>query len=252
MESLPRPPSPLLAISEAPRAALDACRLIPGMRRLVRESPRGDGHPVLVVPGYGASDVATAPLRRFLNQIGYTAVALEAGRNVESAENRIRSVDDASRFREQFVEILVKRLEEVFESQGRRVTLIGWSMGGLYAFDASQKAAAITRGVVTLGAPFGDLRGTSIFELMRRLSGSKLPIEEQDFSGWLEKACAPSVPTTVIYSESDGIVGRDTARRLASSARLRFESVDSSHLSLSFNTEVFTQIAKALAEDTQL
>ena len=219
------------------------------MRRLVRQLARGDDLPVLVVPAYGASDTATAPLRYFLRQLGYTAFALEAGRNVEAVENRIRSVDDASRFRDQFVEVVVARLQEISETTGERVTLIGWSMGGLYAFDASQRAPGITRGVITLGAPFGDLRGTSVFNLMRRLSGSSVPLEEQDFDGWSRKACAPAVPTTVIYSRRDGIVGEDIAR-LPESEMLQSVPVDSSHLGLSFNTEVLAQIARALAENS--
>ena len=249
MGTVPTPPSPLLALAEAPRAAIDAWRLIPGLRRLVRQLARGDGHPVLVVPGYGASDTATAPLRHFLNQLGYAAFALEAGRNVEGAENRIRSVDDASRFREQFVDIVVERLLAIFESTREHVTLIGWSMGGLYAFDASQKAPEVTRGVITLGAPFGDLRGTSVFNLMRRLSGSSVPLETQDFNGWLQKTRAPAVPTTVIYSDRDGIVGKDIAKP-TESALLKSVLVDSSHLSLSFNPDVLREVAKALAENT--
>jgi dienelactone hydrolase len=214
----------------------------------MRHLDKGDGHPVLVVPGYGASDRATAPLRYFLNQIGYTAFALEAGRNVEGAEDRIRSVDDASRFRDQLVEVVVDRVREIFESTTERVTLIGWSMGGLHAFDASQKAPEVTRGVITMGAPFGDLRGTSVFNLMRRLSGSAVPLEEQDFDGWLQKACAPAVPTTVIYSDRDGIVGKDIAK-LPESEMLQSILVDSSHLGFNFNTDVLAQIARVLAEN---
>lgn len=249
MEAIPTPPSLLLALSEAPRAARDAWRLVPGMRRLVRELDRGDGHPVLVVPGYGASDGATGPLRYFLNRLGYTAFALEAGRNVEGAGNRIRSVDDASRFRDRLVDIVVERVRGISESTAEPVTLIGWSMGGLYAFDASQRLPEFTRGVITMGAPFGDLRGTSVFNLMRRLSGSAVPLEEQDFEGWLQKACAPVVPTTVIYSDRDGIVGEEIAG-LPESELLQSVRVDSGHLGFSFNTDVLGQIARVLAENT--
>jgi pimeloyl-ACP methyl ester carboxylesterase len=199
----------------------------------------------LVLPGYGAADGSTALLRFFLKKIGYRPFALEAGRNVEGMENRIQSVDDATRFRERLVDLTVKRIHEVHAMTSEPVSLIGWSMGGLYALDASRHLPEITRQVITLGSPFGDPRGTSLFTLMRRLSGSEVPIEEQDFDGWLDKASAPSVPTSVIYSERDGIVGSDIAR-LPESPLTKHVQVDSSHVAFAFSVSALAEVAAAL------
>ncbi|MBT8075074.1 MAG: alpha/beta hydrolase, partial [Gammaproteobacteria bacterium] len=166
-----------------------------GLGRLIRDHSGGDGHPVLVLPGYGAADGSTAVLRFFLRRIGYRPFGLEAGRNFEGLENQIQSVDDATRFREQLVDLTVTRIREVHAMTREPVSLIGWSMGGLYALDASRHLPDITRRVITLGSPFGDPRGTSLFTLMRRLSGSEVPIELQNFDTWLDKATAPVVPT---------------------------------------------------------
>lgn len=247
MNAVPTPPPLALALSEVPRAGIDSLRLVASIGRLIRSHNRGDDHPVLVLPGYGAADGSTAVLRFFLKRIGYRTFALEAGRNIEDHGNRIRSVDDASRFREQLVDVAVGRVREIHEATQEPVSLIGWSMGGLYALDASRHVPEITRRVITLGAPFGDLRGTSVFNLMRRLSGSQVSIDEQDFDGWLDKARAPAVPTRVIYSERDGIVGRDIAM-LPDSPLLRAVPVNSSHLGFTLNVDALEQIAAALAE----
>jgi pimeloyl-ACP methyl ester carboxylesterase len=245
MNPLPSPPPLGLALSELPRATFESLRLVSSLDRLIRDHSGGDGHPVLVLPGYGAADGSTATLRFFLKRIGYRPFALAAGRNVEGVEDRIKSVDDATRFRERLVELTVERVREVHATTGEPVSLIGWSMGGLYALDASRHMPDITRRVITLGSPFGDPRGTSLFKLMRRLSGSTVPIETQDFGGWLDKAAAPAVPTSVIYSERDGIVGTDIAR-LPESPLTQHVQVDSSHLAFALNARALEAVAVAL------
>lgn len=249
MNAVPTPPPVTLALSELPRATAESLRLMSGLGRLIRDHKGGDGHPVLVLPGYGAADGSTAVLRFFVRKIGYRPFALEAGRNVEGMENRIQSVDDATRFRERLVGLTVERIREVHAMTGEPVSLIGWSMGGLYALDASRQVPDITRQVITLGSPFGDLRGTSMFTLMRRLSGSTVPIEEQDFDGWLDKAAAPAVPTSVIYSERDGIVSSAIAR-LPASPLTREVKVDSSHLAFALNVRALAEVAAALRGDS--
>ena len=156
MNAVPNPPPLNLALSELPRATVESLRLMSGLGRLTRDHSGGDGHPVMVPPGYGAADGSTAALRFFLKRIGYRPFALEAGRNVEGMENRIQSVDDATRFRERLVDLTVERIREIHTMTGESVSLIGWSMGGLYALDASRHLPDITRRVITLGSPFGD------------------------------------------------------------------------------------------------
>ena len=102
------------------------------------------------------------------------------------------------------------------------------------------------RQVITLGSPFGDPRGTSLFMLMRRLSGSTVPLEEQDFDSWLDKAAAPTVPTRVIYSKRDGIVGTDIAR-LPESPFTEHVQVDSSHVAFALNPRALGAVAESLA-----
>jgi pimeloyl-ACP methyl ester carboxylesterase len=145
-------------------------------------------------------------------------------------------------------------VERLADSLGEPISLVGWSMGGLFAFDAAQQVPAAVRGVVTLGSPFGDPRGTAMWNLMRRLSGSDVPVEEQDFSTWLaphpSATEADRVPTTIVYSARDGIVGTEVARMQgvrADDDRVRYRQVESSHLGFTVNLEVFRTLAEVLA-----
>ncbi len=246
MKSVPMPPRIGLTLTEIPRAALESMRLITGYERLVREHRGGDGHPVLVLPGYGAADGSTRILRNFLKRIGYQTHALALGRNVEDGTDRIQSVDDALRFREKMVGLVVQRIQAIYHETGEPVSLVGWSMGGLYALDASRTLPDITRQVITLGTPFGDPRGTAMFNVMRRLNRSTVPLDQQDFEGWLAKASQPEVPTTVIYSDRDGIVGEQVSR-LPDSRQTRHARVDSTHLAFAVNPTALDAVAKTLA-----
>jgi pimeloyl-ACP methyl ester carboxylesterase len=94
---------------------------------------------VLVLPGYGGADGSTAILRHLLKPIGYCPYALNLGRNLESSAERIKSVDDATRFRNNMTDAVIDRVESIYEQTGQPVSLLGWSMDGLYALDASHR-----------------------------------------------------------------------------------------------------------------
>jgi pimeloyl-ACP methyl ester carboxylesterase len=246
MTPIPRPPSLGLLLTEFPRASYESLRMLGGMGRLVeRHRAAGRGQPVLVLPGYGAADGSTAVLRYFLKRIGFDVFALALGRNVEKAENRIRSIDDATFFREQMAQLVVERIFEIHQQAGEAVSMVGWSMGGLYALDASKSVPELVRQVVTMGSPFGDPRGTTLFTPMRRLSGSTVPLEEQNFEAWLEKAKAGEVPTKVLYSLRDGIVGEPVAR-LSESPMVEHHEVRSSHIGFAVNLQAMDRVAKTL------
>ena len=89
-------------------------------------APRGDGHPVLTLPGFLASDLSMAPMRRYLTELGYDPHAWRMGRNVGGIA-RLRSA-------------LRKRLAEIYQTGGRKVSIVGWSLGGVYARDLALQA----------------------------------------------------------------------------------------------------------------
>jgi pimeloyl-ACP methyl ester carboxylesterase len=250
MPIAPRRPELHHTLTELPRAGLDAARLATGFRKLVAEVPRGDGRPVLVLPSYGLGDYGMAPLRRFLGLIGYQAPLSGIDLNLDRGDLRIRRIEDAARFRSHQVDRVVARIEEIHTETGEKPSLVGWSMGGLFALDASQQVPTIVSRVVTLGSPFGDPRGTAMWSIMRWLSGSDVPVDQQDFSPWLDQASLKTaeVPVTVLYSEMDGIVGKEVAR-VHEHRAVRHQLVASSHMGFATNPDVFREIAGALASN---
>jgi hypothetical protein len=157
-------------------------------------------------------------------------------------------VEDAVAFRESMAEKVVLRLEQIYVASKQPVTLIGWSLGGLYALDASLIKPEWTRQVITLGAPFGDPRGTAAFKLLRRLNGSQVPIEEQDFSLWNTKCELPEdyqIPVKVLRSDRDGIVGQGISQ-LKQHPCVENIPVDSSHIGFAVNPRVLSVIAKII------
>ena len=125
---------------------------------LLLRAPRGDGHPVLTLPGFLASDLSMAPMRRYLSELGYDAQAWRMGRNIGGvARMRVALLD---------------RLTEIHRDSGRKVSIVGWSLGGVYARDLALQAPDMVRYVVTLGSPFaGDVRATNATRLYEALSG---------------------------------------------------------------------------------
>ncbi|MEM9519043.1 MAG: alpha/beta hydrolase [Actinomycetota bacterium] len=194
-------------------------------------TPDGDGHTVLVAPGLLATDRSTWLLRRFLNDKGYDARGWGLGRNVGSIE--------------QF-DALTVRIGALADESGRRVTVIGWSLGGVGARYAAAQRPDNVRQIITLGSPFRvDPRDKAFFPAYSRLSG----VTRADFTR--ERLAAvmetPVVPTTSIASRNDGIVSLDEARQPVGPLAETIE-VGGSHIGLSRNADVLCIIAQRLAQ----
>src|SRR6202051_1129954 len=124
-------------------------------------APRGDGHPVLTLPGFLASDLSMAPMRRYLSELGYDCYAWRMGRHTGGI-SRMRAA-------------LRDRLPEIHTSTSRKVSLVGWSLGGVYARDLALQAPEMVRYVITLGSPFAnDVRATNATRLYEALSGGAI------------------------------------------------------------------------------
>jgi len=157
----------------------------PWLRRL----PMGDGHPVLVFPGLGAHDFTTLPLRRFLEQRGYVAYPWKQGFNFGPRDGVLQGCRD--------------QVEAIFKQHQCPLSLIGWSLGGVYARELAKEMPDRTRCVITLGTPFtGHPRATNAWRIYEMMSGQS--VEDEAVIAQVRQA--PPVPTTSIYSRSDGIV----------------------------------------------
>jgi pimeloyl-ACP methyl ester carboxylesterase len=229
-----------------PRAMTEVSLMLTGSR-FVLDAPRGDGRPVLVIPGYLADDLNMYPLRWFLKRIGYTPLPWLLGRNVEPRSIRFQRIEDAAQFRRDMEEKLLRRVDDIVESYGEPVSIVGWSMGGLYANTVALHAPDKVRQVITLGTPYGDPRGTIMWNIMRLINRGGVAEHEQDFASWAQSENQPErrVPTTVIYSTSDGVVAPEAAM-LDDHPFVEHIAVPSSHIGFACNPLVWQAIAKSL------
>ena len=170
------------------RAPWEFAALLAAMPWL-KSLPVGDGHPVIVFPGLGAADMTTAPLRSLLESLGYSAYPWKQGFNFGP--------------RNGVLEGCRQLVQHTAERHGCKVSLVGWSLGGVYAREMAKELPALARCVITLGTPFaGHPRATNAWRFYEMVSGQSVHDAEL-----LDRIRAmPDVPTTSIYSKTDGIV----------------------------------------------
>ena len=225
-----RPPSLLLMLAEA-RSVLEfnsSLLLSP----LLMQARKGDGHPVLALPGFLASDLSMAPMRRYLKELGYDAYAWNMGRNFGGVASRRDALRDL--------------LRRIHEATGRKVSIIGWSLGGVYARDLAVQMPDLVRSIITLGSPFADdIRATNATRLYELLSG-----EVVDGIPEIRAAIAGDmpVPATSIYSRTDGIVNWRTTQLRPSATAENIEVHLASHVGLGVNPAALWAIADRLAQ----
>ncbi len=212
---------------------------------VLKRLPRGDGHTIMTLPGFMGADGSTAQLRRFLNRQGYRAVPWGLGRN--AAEVRSQNIDDFLAHRAQMEEVIAGLVEREYLASGRKVTLIGWSLGGLYAVAVAHRCPQWVRQAITLGTPFGDPRGTAIYTIMGNLYDND--VDEAALQRWVShtyRGGELKVPVLALFSESDGIVGPGIARCEGDPRYVTNMAVMASHVGFPFNPLVFAVIANHL------
>jgi hypothetical protein len=245
------PPKLRHSIMEFGRVILEigcSAALSPVLKRL----PRGDGHTVMTIPGFMGGDGSTAALRKFLNQRGYHAIPWGLGRN--TSEERPTSLDDFIDHRMGLENQIAQRLEKEFNRCGRKISLIGWSLGGLYSVALAHRFPQWIRQVITLGTPYGDPRGTALYNVMGRLYDNEVEVDEAALLRWTThtyRGGQLQVPVLALYSESDGIVGPGIAHCQGDPRYVTNMAVVASHVGFPFNPIVFAVIANHMVEPEQ-
>lgn len=199
-------------------------------------SPRGDGHPVLVLPGLGTTDSSTHYIRNFLEGLGYDAQPWNQGRNMGP-----RAGIDA------MITSLVDRVEKISANAGgNQVSIVGWSLGGIYAREIAKKSPDLVRQVITLGTPFkGTANSTNAARLYELLSKDKSHRNPEIIRQISEP---PPVPFTSIYSKTDGVVSWKCSLENEGDNRENIEIPGASHLGLGHNPITMYVIANRLAQ----
>lgn len=209
-------------------AALAATRRMAGW-------PLGDGHPVLVIPGFLAGPFSTRLLRDVLRRLGYRVYDWGLGYNMG--------------YRGSMKETLPARLRHIRErADGRKVSIIGWSAGGIYARELARAFPDDVRSVITLGSPFrGNHRASTAWKVWRLVNRGSEATEAVSEQAQRRRDEPLRVPTTCIYSKSDGIVAWQTCTSLPAPKTENIE-VHCSHLGYGHHVETLLVIADRLAQ----
>ncbi|HEY0845539.1 MAG TPA: alpha/beta hydrolase [Noviherbaspirillum sp.] len=197
---------------------------------ILRNAPKGDGHPVLVFPGLVTGDFSTLVLRNYIAGLGYASYAWELGLNLGP--------------RPGIVERCLERVRNLSEEHDEPVSLIGWSLGGIYAREIAKLVPDAVRLVITLGTPFaGSPKATNAWRLYELTSGQRLA-DDARIANLRE---TPPVPTTSIYSRTDGVVAwRCSVEQ--ETARSENIEVHASHCGMGMNPAALYAVADRLAQ----
>jgi pimeloyl-ACP methyl ester carboxylesterase len=226
-------PNWMLLGSEPIRAAFEYAR----MRSMdFAALPRGDGHPVVIFPGLAANRTSIAPLLRLCTGLGYAASDWGRGLNTGPRGDVQAWLDD-----------LAQHVEQLTAAHTGTMSLIGWSLGGIYAREVAKRLTGRVRQVITVGTPFaGKAEHTNAAWIYRLLNG-RAPVFDDDLMTRLRTP--PDVPTTSVFSRSDGIVAWQACTQGGRGARhIENIEVSGSHCGLGWNTRVFAVIADRLRQ----
>jgi alpha-beta hydrolase superfamily lysophospholipase len=207
-------------------------------RRAISEMaqwPRGDGHPVLVLPGFLAGAASTQFLRQALRRLGYRAYDWRLGTNLGIRPGMIKQ--------------LPARLDEIrARNDGRKVSVIGWSAGGIFARELARARPGDVRMVITLGSPIrGNQQATHAWRMWRLLNRKPQARQVVSEAARIAREEPLQVPTTCIYSKSDGIVAWQCCLSRPAAETENIE-VRSTHLGYGHNVETLRVIADRLAQ----
>jgi pimeloyl-ACP methyl ester carboxylesterase len=214
------------------RAPLEFGSIVPAWP-LLQRAPAGDGHSVLVFPGLAASDPSTFPLRGYLSTLKYKTEGWSQGLNFGPRDGVLESAR--------------RNLEDAYSKSGRKVSLVGWSLGGVYARELAKQLPGKVRCVITLGTPFsGPPKSTNAWRIYELASGNDINVEQAKY----DLHVAPPVPTTSIFSRTDGIVAWRGSVQDAAFGHERVENIEvvASHIGMGVNPSAWWAVADRLAQ----
>lgn len=206
----------------------------------LKRAPSGDGHPVMVLPGFLASDMSTKPIRSFLKRKGYQSHGWKLGRNLGTHIVGGEQV---------LSDKLINRVIELSVIHDAKVSLVGWSLGGILARELARIIPDCVRQVITLGSPFNGPHGSSpaaegLFELINgKVAQSNPEVLQQMF-------VPPPVPSSALYSKTDGVAHWQACINHQIEPHHQAENIQvrGSHTGLGHNPQVVWIIANRLAQ----
>jgi pimeloyl-ACP methyl ester carboxylesterase len=234
---IPKPPRTLYTLLEG-RAALEMA-MLPALYPLLLNTPQGDGHPVLLVPGFTATDATLVGLSAFLRTRGYHVETWGFGQNTG--------------FKLKFSHAVEQKVRFLHHKHKRKVSVVGWSLGGVYAFYTAHAAPECMRTVISLGSPLqfsAESHRMPFFlkVVYRYLAHPMGPAAHLANVRAKVLRASPPIPSTCIYSMTDGVVPPESARIDTTDTQHENVWVPGSHVGLGFNPAVMWVLADRLAQ----
>jgi pimeloyl-ACP methyl ester carboxylesterase len=229
-------PRSLLSLLEV-RAPLEFAILLAALPTLSR-ARRGDGHPVLLLPGFAAGDASLEPLRLFLKTRNYDVETWGLGKNIG--------------FNRRYAKVIEQKVRYIHHRTGRKVSLVGWSLGGVFAFYAAHVAPECVRSAISLGSPLrldpDRPPPPSVLAMYRAFENPQGTLAHQSRSRTKAMRTPPPVPSTCLYSDSDGIVPPQQATLDGDPKNHENIRVPGSHSGLGVNALAMWIVADRLAQ----
>ena len=225
-------PSRALLALEPVRAALEYAR-----HQLMNNAsaPRGDRHAVVIFPGLATNELATRPLRTFCERLGYQCFDWGRGFNL-GPKGEVNAWLDA----------LAHHVSQQTCEQAAPISLVGWSLGGIYAREVAKRIPSRVRQVITIGTPFAGMAQHTNAGLIYRLLNGRSPPTDAALLDTLRTA--PPVPTTSIYSRSDGVVAWQACLHEERTRTTESIEIEGSHCGMPWNPAVLSVLADRLAQ----
>jgi pimeloyl-ACP methyl ester carboxylesterase len=233
INAITRPPT-ILAALEMLRAGFEGWSLV-WSGPMLAAAPSGDGHGVLVLPGFAANDRSTALLRSFLEALGYEVHPWRLGLNLDH-----RTAGSSG-------EHVTRQIDRIAAATGRKVSVVGWSLGGVIAREAARRVPQAVRQVITIASPFcGNPQATNVAQIYEWLSGNRVDSPAQMRRFALGAQPLP-MPSSALYSKTDGITAWQNCIAIPDHQTENIE-VHSSHLGMVVNPAVYRIVADRLAQ----
>jgi hypothetical protein len=223
-------PPPLSGLIRETRGFLELPRLVLSLRDLARQ-PRGQGQPVLLLPGYGAGDGSMVILKSYLRLLGYQVRGWGLGRNSGDVPDLFPRV--------------LKRISSFVHRTHQQVRLIGWSLGGYLAREAARERPDLVHRVITLGTPV--VGGPKYTVVARRFGRRGIDMAAIEAEIELRNRISLRTPVTAIYSRADAVVAWEAC--IDENGDVEHVEVRTTHVGLGFSPEVYKIIARRLADD---
>jgi pimeloyl-ACP methyl ester carboxylesterase len=231
--------APKLIYSLIEGRALLEMAMLPALAPMLAATAKGDGHPVLLVPGFTAGDATLVGLRVFLKSRGYNVETWGFGQNTG--------------FKLKFSQALEQKVRFLHHRHGRKVSIVGWSLGGVYGFYTAHSAPECVRTVISLGSPMRfspeNFQTRALVRAIYRYFAHPMgPVAHLAHVRSKVLRSAPPMPSTCVYSLTDGVVPPQAARLDTSEGEHENIWVPGSHLGLGFNAAVMWILADRLAQ----